>query len=71
MIDCQHKHEIDIVKALIEITKAKQLPIDEQDSILANEYLQEKERRQQAEMAKMARRAAKKEEERLAGGALA
>jgi large subunit ribosomal protein MRP49 len=65
VIDCQNKHENDIVKALLELTNAKQLPINERDSILANEYLQEKERQERALAAKMAKRAAKKEEERL------
>ncbi|KAF8252310.1 hypothetical protein K440DRAFT_633590 [Wilcoxina mikolae CBS 423.85] len=68
VIDCQHKHENDIVKALFEITRAKPIPIDARDSILANEYLQDKEQKLQAERAKLARRAAKREEERLAGG---
>ena len=70
-IDCQHKHENDIVKALFEITRAKQLPIDERDSQLANEYLQETQRAAQAEVAKMSRRAAKKEAERLEAGVAA
>lgn len=68
VIDCQHKHENDIVKTLIEITRAKQIPVDARDSILANEYLQDKQQKLQTERAKLARRAAKREEERLSGG---
>ncbi|KAI5800037.1 hypothetical protein EDC01DRAFT_613014, partial [Geopyxis carbonaria] len=65
VIDVQHKHENDIVKQLLEVTGGKQLPIDDRDSVLANEYLAEKLRKEQAEVTKLARRAAKKEEERL------
>jgi len=61
-------HENDIVKQLFEMTRAKQLPISEADSALANEYLEEKERRKRALITRDARRAAKKEEERLGGG---
>jgi hypothetical protein len=61
-------HENDIVRQLFEMTRAEQLPINEADSTLANEYLQEKERRKRALITRDARRAAKKEEERLGGG---
>src|SRR5258706_93619 len=47
---------------------AKQVPINESDSLLANEYLQEKERLKRAVVTRDARRAAKKGEERLGGG---
>ncbi|KAA8905374.1 hypothetical protein FN846DRAFT_951117 [Sphaerosporella brunnea] len=68
VIDCQHKHENEIVKALIDLTRAKQIPINERDSVLANEHLLEEARLFRAKAAKMAKRAAKKEEERIASG---
>jgi len=61
-------HENDIVKQLLEMTRAKQLPISESDSILANEYLQEKERLKRAVATRAARKAARKEGEGLGGG---
>lgn len=56
------------MKQLFEMTRAKQLPINEADSLLANEYLQERDRLRRATITKEAKRAAKKEEERVGGG---
>ncbi|KAI5818163.1 CI-B8 domain-containing protein, partial [Pyronema omphalodes] len=37
-IDVQHRHESDIIKEVLQITNAKQLPINPEDNKLANEY---------------------------------
>lgn len=71
VIDCQHKHENDITKALLLLTRAKAVPIDERDAILANEYQRETLEREQAKRAKIAKRAAKREEARLEAGVTA
>lgn len=67
----QHKHQNDIVNALYKLTKANPLPIDENDVRLATKYLEEKRRIEQADAAREAKRAAKREEKRLGGGVLA
>lgn len=67
IIDCQHKHENDIVKKLFALTKAQEIPINPEDTLLAEEYLKAREAAKEAEVQKMARRAARKEQERLLG----
>ena len=69
MIDCQHKTEQDIVKQLIHITKAKQLPINSRDDAAVQEWLDDKKRREVFEAEKMAKRAAAREEEKNQLGA--
>jgi large subunit ribosomal protein MRP49 len=70
-IDVQHRHESDIIKEVIQVTKAKQLPINPEDNQLANEYLEDKQKKLVGEANKMARRAAKKEQEKLESGVTA
>jgi hypothetical protein len=50
---------------LFELTKAKQIPINEEDSQLAEEYLQAKKHKEQTAIAREARHAAKREEAKL------
>jgi hypothetical protein len=69
VIDCQHKHEKDIIKQLINITKATQLPINERDEAAVTEWLEDKKRREVFEAEKMARRAAAREAEKNQLGA--
>ena len=71
VIDCQHKHENDITKTLLLLTGAKDVPIDDRDAVLANEYQREVLEREQTKRAKLAKRASKREEARLEAGVTA
>ncbi|KAL7275570.1 hypothetical protein RUND412_001496 [Rhizina undulata] len=67
VVDIQNKHENDICKAVFELTKARELPINENDSRLAEEYLAQKALAKKREAEKEARMAAKREAARLNG----
>lgn len=68
VIDCLHKHQDDIIKQVIHITKAQQLPNNESDVAAVNAWVEEGKRRAVFEKEKMARREAAKEEEKNALG---
>jgi len=67
VLDVQHKHENDIINMLFQLTQARQLPINDEDSRLADEYLRDKEQKVQTTLAREARYAAKREEAQLTG----